>query len=204
MSRLQPPPLPRPPTRSHAAFIVLIVVFTLCCLSVIGVTSYFRLSSETNVLRESVMRSADGRWQKRIAVNLGWLTTGLVRAGSHLFKMPAEPRAALDSIRGVEVGVYHLAERRSRGDRAGAMACADKAMRARGWDRVVGVLEDNDVVALYMPRKPGWTGTVKCCVMVLNGQELVVASVRGNPEPLLALAADRAHLSEKLQRLACR
>src|SRR5258708_6158388 len=68
-------------------------------MSVIGVTSYFRLSSETNVLRESVMGCVNGQWNKRIAVHVGILTTGLVRAGSHFFKLAREPRAAFDSIR---------------------------------------------------------------------------------------------------------
>src|SRR5689334_10402664 len=75
---------------------------------VLGIASYFRLSPETSALRESVLTSVNGTWNKRIALNVGFFTTGLVRAGSHFFKMAPEPRAAFETLRAAEVGIYKL------------------------------------------------------------------------------------------------
>ena len=68
---------------------------------------------------------------------------------------------------------------------------ADKCMRRRGWDRVVGVAQGRQFVAVYMPRNLLSVKRMACCVAVLNEQDLVVASARGNLEPLLVLATQR-------------
>src|SRR5262249_4047890 len=113
-------------------------------LALVGIVSYFRLSSEATVLRESAMGAVNGVWNKKIAVRVGFFTTALVRAGSRFFKLPPEPRAALDSICAAEVGVYELQDAAGCVDNGAILARADKAMSARCWDRVVGVSHKND------------------------------------------------------------
>jgi hypothetical protein len=64
-------------------------------------------------------------------------------------------------------------------------------MAARGWDRIVGVVHENDLVMIYMPHKRVTARNIKCCVAVFSGRDLVVVSARGNVQPLLALAEGR-------------
>ena len=74
------------------------------------------------------------------------------------------------------------------------LAASDAAMTARGWDRVVGVMDGPDLVTVYLPEKIASARRMKCCLMVFDGQEMVVVSARANLEPLLkyALAHQRA------------
>ncbi|MGH7967363.1 MAG: hypothetical protein ACREIC_01410, partial [Limisphaerales bacterium] len=62
---------------------------------------------------------------------------------------------------------------------------ADKAMTRRGWVRVVGVIQENQLVAVYLPRNGISSSRMKACVAVLDGRDLVVVSARGNLEPLM-------------------
>lgn len=164
---------------------------------VLGIASYFRLSSETTALRDSAIAGVNGTWNKKIALNVGFFTTGLVRAGSHFFKLPPEPRAAFDAIRRAEVGVYKLQEDAGWADHRAILARADREMSARRWDRVVGVSRENELVAVYFPRRSFSARRARCCVLVLQGRDLVVASASGNLDPLLLLAQKQLDLKEK-------
>ena len=134
-----------------------------------GVASYFWLSSDTQALRRSVMNSVPGQWDTKIAVRIGWLTTFAVRSCSKVIPLPPEPRAAMDAIRGVEVGVYELGKRRGAADYS----------------------------AVYVPRKSFSLERTTCCVVVLSERDLVLVSARGNLKPLLDLASTR--LADKLK-----
>ncbi len=184
--------------------IVLVGLLTGFVLAVIGVTGYFRLSSETAILRESALSCINGACSRKIALHIGFLTTGLVRTGSHLFKLAPEPQAAFDSIRGAEVGIYKLQEHAGWVDHQAILARADKAMSARRWDRVVGVSRENELVAVYFPRRGLSTERMRCCVLVLQGRDLVVAGASGNLDPLLQLASGRFDLKDVSQHLALR
>ena len=155
-----------------------------------GVASYFHLSSDTKALRNSLMRSASVQWRPQIVLNVGNGTLSAVRAGLSFVELDAEARAALRAIRGAEVGIYQLASGEKSPDRAAMLAAADAAMNARGWDRVVGVLDGQDLVAVYVPGKTASARRMKCCVMVFDGQEMVLVSARANLEPLLQCALD--------------
>jgi hypothetical protein len=183
---------PRPPPRFRPIYLVLLLVLLLPCLCAIGIASYFHLSSSTQALRGAVMESVPGEWHKRFAVNVGYLTLGLARFGSSFVRLPAEPKAALQALYGAEVGVYQLEEPVSHPDYAAMMKSADKSMRRRGWERIVGVAEGGQFVAVYAPSKVGLKD-VSCCVAVLSDQELVIVSARGNITPLLELARRHLH-----------
>ena len=131
---------------------------------------------------------------------------GLVRAGSHLVKLPAEPRAALDALHAAEVGIYRLKEEPVSVEYSAIFPAADRAMKARGWERMVAVVQRDEFVVVYLPRKGVSLENMACCVMVLQGRDLVVASVRGNPQPLLELAAKegRWRIGEKRSEIGKR
>jgi len=105
--------------------------------------------------------------------------------------LPPEPRAALDTLHKVEVGVYRLAERQSPSQAAQILADTDKTMTKRGWDRIVGVLHEDNTVAIYAPHKGLSRSSIECAVMVLHDRDLVIASGSGNPLPLIELASKK-------------
>lgn len=184
--------------RIRAWYVVLALVLCLPLLGAIGITGYFRLSSPTQALRSSVIESVPGQWDKRFAGRVGGLTLGLVWFISHFFNMPPEAEAALAALHGAEVGVYNLHDAPSTLDYSAMFLAADKRMRRLGWERTVGVARGRQFVAVYMPRNLRTVKRMACCVAVLNEEDLVVASARGNLQPLIELATQ--HLGDPCER----
>jgi hypothetical protein len=170
---------------------LVVVLVGFCVTRVVGI---FYLSPDTAALRESMMSSVAGNWDKKVAVRVGGITTGLVRLGARFFPLEPEPRAALAAVRGAEVGVYTLTDEMGPRDNAAILARMDRAMSRRGWVRGVGVGQQRELVAVYFPKRSISTTSVRCCVAVLQDRELMVASVRGNLEPVWELVSD--HLKE--------
>jgi len=84
------------------------------------------------------------------------------------------------------------------------LAGADSTMTARGWERVVGVMNSHNLVAVYVPERNISAHRLKCCVLVLDGKEMVLVSVQGNPEPLLTYALDQANFHFQARSFAQR
>ena len=166
-------------------------------LVTIGLTGCFRVSSDVGALRDSVMKAAHAEREERIEIGVGPLTLNLARAGLSFVDLEPEARTALHAVRSAEVGVYKLRNERQRLNHATMLSAADKTMAARGWDRVVGVLNRNELVAIYVPGNVGSTRNLKVCLVTVNGHELIVASARSNLEPLMELAWNRAHFRNR-------
>lgn len=186
------------------ATLALIGLAMVLLLGVIGVTGYFRLSSDAAALRQSLMSGMSGAWQKKFAIHIGPLTTGLVRMCSHWLTLAPEPKAALDAIHGAEVGVYKLQQESVVLDAGAILARTDKAMSARGWQRAVGVSKKHELVAVYLPRRGFSSEHLKCCLLVCQGRDLVVASAQGDLEPLLQIARKQIDLDRVTAHLALR
>jgi hypothetical protein len=169
-----------------------------------GVASFFFLGSDTRALRNGLMKSSGVEWRQQIALNAGCLTLDAVRAGLSHARLDPGARAALQSVRSAEVGVYQLAAGTPTPDHAAMLAAADSAMTGRGWERVVGVMDGHNLVAVYLPEKNISTDNLKCCVLAFDGKEMVLVSVQGNPEPLLRYAFDQAGLDAQARSLAQR
>jgi len=184
--------------------LVLLASVVLLSLGVIGVTGYFRLSSEAAALRSSLMKSVPGTWNRKIAVHVGGLTMAVLRHGLRFVNLPPEPRAAIEALHAAEAGVYQLQPERPCIDRGAIISATDKVMAARGWDRAVGVANEDDLVVVYLPRKGVSAEKMKCCLLVLHGETLVVASARGDLEPLMGIARDRLDLRREKHHLAQR
>lgn len=171
---------------------LLLVGFVLAfVLAAFEIRGLFCLSGEAAALRGSAMSGLSGHWSKKIALRFGWLETCLLRTVSHAFKLAPEPRAALDSLRGAEVGVYRLHGEAGWAEFRTILARTDKAMSGRRWDRVVGVSHERELVAVYVPRRGLSAETMRCCVLVLQGQDLIIAGASGNLGPLFEVAAKR-------------
>jgi hypothetical protein len=159
----------------------------------IGLTGCFKVSTDVGALRDSVMKAAHAEREERIEIGIGPLTLNLARAGLAFVDLEPETRTALHTVRSAEVGVYKLRSERRQLNHAAMLSAADKTMTDRGWDRVVGVMNRRELVAIYVPAQVRSTRKVKVCLVAVSGQELVVASARGNLEPLMEMAWNRAN-----------
>ncbi|PYK63844.1 MAG: hypothetical protein DME21_01620 [Verrucomicrobia bacterium] len=148
-------------------------------------------------LRDSVMKSAAAQWDEKIEIGVGPITLYLARAGLAFVDLDPEARTALHAVRGAEVGVYKLREGHEQLKRAVILSAADKAMATRGWDRLVGVMNQGEFVAIYVRHDARSTRNVRVCLLTLSRGEMVVASARSNLEPLMEIAFKRAEWHQK-------
>ena len=160
----------------------------------VGLTGCFKVSSDVGALRDSVTKAAHAEREERIEIGVGPLVLNLARAGLAFVDLDPEARTVLHAVRGAEVGVYKLRSERQQLNHAAMLSAADKTMAGRGWDRVVGVMNRRELVAVYVPAQVRSTRNVKVCLVTVNGEELVVASARSNLEPIMELAWNRANL----------
>jgi hypothetical protein len=167
-----------------------LIVVALALFS-IGLTGCFRVSTDVAVLRDSVLNSGAGRWDEEFEIGVGAVTLSLARAGLSFVDLEPEARGALQAVQGAEVAVYRLRDGHKPLSYTAMLSDADKAMAKRGWDRVVGVIHQHELVAVYVPKDTRSTRNVRACLLTLNGHELVVASARSNLEPLIEIARNR-------------
>jgi hypothetical protein len=177
--------------------LLIFLAFTVCLVAgALGVASFFFLGADARALRNSFMASSEGRWHQRIAVNVGGMTTGLVRLGARFFKTPQEVQAGIQSLRSAEVGVYKWSDSPVRRVNGTILAAMDKKMLKRGWERMVGVFKDKDLVAVYVLSKGLSEERIQCCFLVSHDDELVVGSARCSLEPILRLPEVRKVLNQ--------
>lgn len=162
-----------------------------------------RLDRDTRALRDSLTQATGSEWQEQVEISAGFCTVGLVKAVVAFTDAPPEARTALSALRGADVGVYRLEGTAREPASLPFLATADRAMASQGWERVVGVANRHDRVAIYTPEKPRSPKDMRFCVAVLQERQLVLVKVTGNPEPLmrlaLAQAADKGRLHARLQ-----
>lgn len=183
------------------AVLLLTGVVLLPVMLVAGLTSYFRLGSDTKALRNALVESSGIPWHEQFEFNLGGFTFGVARIGLSFAHPGREVSAALKTVRGVEVALCQLPSDAVAPDRAAMLASADTAMKSRGWSRLVGVLDGQDLVAVYMPDTINSVRQMKCSVLVFDGQQLILASVRANPEPLIQCLLDQPDVRTELKSL---
>lgn len=165
-------------------FWTVIAAAGLCALGLVG---YVRPGAEVTCLRNSV-EAALPHLQQRVCVNVGGFTFGAARLLGAAFEIPHEPRAALQTVRGLNVAVYGPGDPITDQSMSDIIARADRAMTARKWDRAVLVREQDRMVAVYVPRNLRSPEKMRACVMVVEPANIVLVSARANLEPLLELA----------------
>jgi hypothetical protein len=168
----------------------------LAALLVYSVAGFFRLSRDARHLRDSFLESKALKWDERIELSVGPVTTYLVRKGLSFAELDPDAQAALEAIRHAEVGLYRLHSARTGLDCASVLSECDEVMARRDWERLVGVIADGQVVAVYVPKSNFNSRDMKACAAVLHGRDLVIVSARSNLEPLLELALRHADMEE--------
>jgi hypothetical protein len=167
-------------------FSVQTLLLAACCLAGQGC---FRVSSDSAALRDSLLEAVAGDAKTTIEFGVGGLPFMALRAGLAHVEMPEEPRVLLESLRGAEAGVYQI---RGTTDLAGMLEASDRSMTRRGWTRMVGVLERDQLVAIYLPRDASSGNSLKVTVVVVQQDQMVIAAARSNLEPLMQFAQARA------------
>jgi hypothetical protein len=161
----------------------------------VGVWSMLHASHEVAVLRDSVLASTAAHGEKQIELSVGPVILGMARAGLNFIELDPEVRSALGTVRGTSVGVYRLDQPSSELVGAGMVDAVEQAMNRRGWDRILAVLDGQSCVLAYAPARISSPRDLRICMLVLDGEQLVVTSVRVNPEPaieFLLREADKA------------
>ena len=136
-------------------------------------------------------------------VSAGRLVLGGVR--SCLAVLDREPlrdaRLALAAVKSASVGVYELAQPGPADRRGELLNRVDHLMGARGWTRLVGVVDGDDTVMIYLPRDTDEPDEI--CLAVVSGPKLVVVSAAIRPDAIRALiahhAGDRLSLASHLR-----
>jgi hypothetical protein len=161
-------------------------------------TGCFRVSSDTRALRDVALEFAAPGAEEKIEIGVGFFTVGLAKVGTRFIELPPEVRTLLGAVKNVECSVYEVRERQ--GDISQFLVEADRAMNSRGSDRIVGVIDADQVVAVYVPRDVKSEHNMKLSVVVLTRNELICATARGDLEPLVQMAYSKAE--ERLPRKA--
>lgn len=157
----------------------------------LGTTGCFRVGSDTRALRDVALEFGAEGAEEKIEFGVGFFTVGLAKLGTRFVEMPPEIKSILGSVDGVECSVYET--RGQPENLAVLLKEADKAMDKRGCDRVVGVLDNEQLIAVYVPRGVNSHRNMSISVMVLTKRELICASARGDLEPVMQMAFAKAH-----------
>lgn len=200
------PPTPRSRTSRWQRFwIAVLVVFVLGPVLLAGaitlaVLNALYVGSDTAALREVVAPSLAKGWHKEAEVHVGWFPLALARTALRFAPLDPEVHLALRALRNAEVSVHARHADGPSTDRVAMLSDADRVMAARGWERLVGVVEHQDLVLVYVPKNLSSAHDIQACVLVLEARHLVVASARADLEPLLELARRRPEWQEGHRR----
>ena len=197
------PAAPRPPFRWRRFLIGAIIVLGVSPFVLVGalalvVYSSLHVGSDVAALRRCAMpASADG-WHKQVEINVGWLPVFLAKTGLQFARLDPEARIALRAAKSGEVAVYQRPAHDRQSDHSRILADADQTMQRRGWERAVGVVDRDDLVAGYVPAGLSSVRNVKACVLVLDRENLVVVSATADLRPLMELIRERPEWREHL------
>lgn len=161
-----------------------------------GTVGCSKMASDATVLKNGLTGARPDDWDHEFALGVGPLTLSLARAVTAFFELDPEPRALLHAVRAAEVGVYrHKREGRDL-DLPAMCRAADETMIDRGWERLLTVVNQGELVAVYVPSHLDSPRDLRVCLAVLDGPQLVVVAARSDLEPLLKLASQRAMTPE--------
>lgn len=167
----------------------LAVMVTPVIVVACGVLSMLRLNHDAAILKQEVLAASEAGWHARVQINAGWCALTTLRTALRFVEheQSAELRLALAAVRHASVGVYELTDDAD-WDREQLITRTDTRMRARGWDRLIGVTEKRDTVLIY-GKEAGWSDDqIDVCLAVVNGRELVIVSTRIDADDLAKLA----------------
>lgn len=175
------------------------VVLTLAgmfALLVVALVLSFRLGSETRTLRQVALASVPGTWDRQFELGVGRLPVLIAKAGLGFVPLEPEARAALAAFESADVSIYQRRHGTPTSDLSTSspdvLAAVSQAMANHGWEPLVRVRDGHDTVGIFVPVDTGRATSLRACILVLDGDDLVMVSARANPGPLVELALRRA------------
>ncbi len=183
-------PTPAPRRRRIWPWVVAVLVAPWLLLA-IAVASYITLDRDAAALRRHVMAATHADWNTKVQVSIGRLTLGAVRSGMWFARGEEieTARLALRSVNHASVGVYELASKELKVSPTQLLADTDRAMRDRGWTRLIGVHDHDENVLVYTEENASPDGPLPLCLAVVSGRELVVVSTSIDPDALQEIIA---------------
>jgi hypothetical protein len=155
------------------------------------IAGVIHLNSDAAALRRQVMAATGNGWHTKVQFSVGPVLLGAVRTGvSFIRDMPPEAREALRAVRSASVGVYARSGAKEGGGRRDEVfATADRLMARRGWTRIVGVADTDNIVLIYLPTQDEDSQPSRVCLAVCNDRELVVVAAGFEAKALAGLIA---------------
>lgn len=123
----------------------------------------------------------------KVAFGVGWPALAVARLVTAVADVEADARLALRSVRRADVSVQELDRELNRAQRLTLLESVDRSLERKGWERIVGVLEEDETVGVYLSTKSSSADDLRVAVLVLSGKELVSVAVRCDVEPLVEL-----------------
>jgi hypothetical protein len=149
------------------------------------------------------MAATDAEWSTRVQVSVGRLTLGAIGQGLRFVdhKEIPDARLALRSVRNASVGVYERTSGSADWSREDLVLKTDRAMKQRGWTRLVGVAQRNETVLVYVAEDFDEQEPLDLCVAVVNGNEMVVVSATIDGQAVGELVAKHVGSDEMKRNL---
>lgn len=202
------PVAPQPPAAPSRRIWPWVLGLCLAPFVILGVAvaSYVTLDRDASVLRRQVMKATNADWQTKVQCSVGRITIGAVRSGLFFVRKPEvdDARLALAAVKHASVGVYQLRHRGADWSREQLFGETDRAMKKRGWTRLVGVSERDgaEAVLVYASEDIDDDEPIDICIAVVNGRELVIASTTVDPTTLGELV--QRHMPDDMKKIAMR
>lgn len=184
------------------------VLFGVVCAPLVllgaAVVNCLTLDRDAAALRREVMRATGADWSTNVQFSVGRASLSALRGCLSVISSERvdDARQVLAAVRSASVGVYQLRAEAGAWPAATVLGRADGAMRARGWERAIGVIDRDQLVLVYVPADAD--DLDELCLAVVNGRELVVVGAELREEHLIAVIERRAgeelRLVERLRR----
>lgn len=155
-------------------------------LGAVAVYQSFRPGSETRLIKQTILDTNPGGWSKQIEFGVGRLPVAAAQMVLQFVPMDPAAQTAVQALRRADVAIYQRLQTSMTADSADLMTRAREALAHRGWEPVVAVAQAHESVLVLMPKASTSLRRFQVCVMVLDEQRLVVASVGANLEPVMA------------------
>lgn len=163
-------------------------------LLAMAAVSYLTLDSDVRTLRRHVMAATDADWCTRAQVSVGRFTLGAIGQGLRFVdhKDMPDARLAIRAVKHASVGVYERTSGDANWSREDLFVKTDRAMRQRGWSRLVGVADRKETVLVYVADDFDENEPVELCIAVVSGREMVVVSTSIDARAVGELVAKHA------------